>query len=107
MRGLRIREKEERMLEPLTESDRRLSWFRQPERDRDHTLDRFENINLRIFLASYDKDRGTSLGVLEKERQQALKDALARNRGDMVRAANEAGVIEAAEKELRMLEGDQ
>ena len=107
VRGLRIREKEERMLEPLTESDRRLSWFRQPERDRDHTLDRFENINLRIFLASYDKDRGTSLGVLEKERQQALKDALARNRGDMVRAANEAGVIEAAEKELRMLEGDQ
>ena len=33
-------------------------------------LDRFEKINLRIFLASYDKDQGTTLTALEKERQR-------------------------------------
>ena len=79
-----------------------MSWFRQPEKDKDRTLDRFENVNLRIFLASYDKDRGTNLGALERERRTLLKDALVRNKGDMVRAANDPLVINAAERELRV-----
>tara|TARA_A100001035_G_scaffold272663_1_gene262239 strand:- start:53 stop:889 length:837 start_codon:yes stop_codon:yes gene_type:complete len=105
VRGLSIREKEERMsnLEQMTESDRRLSWFRKPSVDKDRTLDRFEKINLRIFLASYDKDQGTTLTALEKERQRVLKDALSRNQGDMVKAANDPVVVEAAERQLNML----
>jgi hypothetical protein len=58
-KGLALRAREERLLDgdddaPLAPEDAALGWFRQ--KDEGNTLNRFEQVNLRVFLASLDSD---------------------------------------------------
>ncbi len=108
--GLTIRSKEETVTE-ATPEDEPLKWFR--ERDADNTLQRFEKVNLRVFLASLDSDsrllnvqegQKPSFTELEAARSKDLEMALKANSGIIQRAAADPKVLEDDRRMISLLE---
>jgi hypothetical protein len=117
-KGLALRAREERLIvdvgdgaAPLAPEDAALSWFR--EKDKGNTLNRFEQVNLRVFLASLDSDTPLadregrpSLTQLEAVRERDLSKALKLNGGRMALAAADRAVVRDDEKLLSAVEGE-